>query len=317
MEKRDITGKTILKGEEIPDGKYIEILDNINKENAQIDSLYIEENNELHKLIVYDDLHELRSVSKLLIAMAMGIAIKDKLFSIDENVFKYFEKYINNQNNIQKIKKWTVKSLLTHTTGYDKTIMTSKYIRENNLEKDKLLENVLNYDINNEPNSECVYNNVEPFLISVLFKEKHNIYIEQYIDKNIFKKMDIKSYKWEKYGEYCPGCTGLYLYPDDFYKIGKLVLNDGKYENKQIIPTEWIKEMCEIKLETPNLYKKERLFPKLGIGYFIFLSRDNYIFRDGANGQYIIINKQKKLLICIMASEKDENKPTQILKNIF
>ena len=55
----------------------------------------------------------------------------------------------------------------------------------------------------------------------------------------------------------------------------------------------------------------------MGIGYYVFISRDGYIFRDGSNGQYIIVNKEKKLLITIMSSEKEMKNVTEILRNII
>lgn len=75
--------------------------------------------------------------------------------------------------------------------------------------------------------------------------------------------------------------------------------------------------MCSIKLETPSVYKHERVLPKIGIGYFTFISRDGYIFRDGSNGQYIILNKDKNLLITIMSTEKDMKNVTEILRNLI
>ena len=282
-----------------------------------IDSLYIQDKDNLNIIIDSNKLHELRSCSKLLVAMAMGIAIKNNLFSLEENIYDYLEKYITNDNNRTKIRKWTIKILLTHTTGYDKMLISNKEITEKNLDKSKLLEYVLNYDIVNEPNTTYVYNNVEPFIISVLFKEKHNIDLELYIKENIFDKLDIKEYKWEKYGEYCPGCTGLYLLPNDFHKLGMLILNDGVYNNISVVPIDWINEMIKLQIETPNLVKTDRLFPKYGAGYFTFISRDGYIFRDGTNGQYIIINKDKGLAISIMSSESDTSKVTEIFRNML
>ncbi|HIT24300.1 MAG TPA: hypothetical protein IAD45_07775 [Candidatus Faecimonas intestinavium] len=72
-----------------------------------------------------------------------------------------------------------------------------------------------------------------------------------------------------------------------------------------------------MQLETPSTYKPERVFPKIGVGYYTFISRDNYIFRDGSNGQYIIVNKEKKLLVTTMASEKDMKKITEIFRDII
>ncbi|MBR4350721.1 MAG: serine hydrolase [Bacilli bacterium] len=294
-----------------------EIMKRIDEFELSIDSLYIQSKDSLNVIINSDKLHELRSCSKLLVAMAMGIAIENNLFSLEENIYNYIEEYITNDNNREKIKKWTIRTLLTHTTGYDKMLMSNKEIVDKNLDKSKLLEYALNYDIANEPNATYTYNNVEPFIISVLFKEKYNIDLEDYIKENIFNKIEINNYSWEKYGEYCPGCTGLYLLPKDFHKLGMLILNDGVYNNVSVVPSNWINEMIKLQIKTPNLVKIERLFPKYGAGYFTFISRDGYVFRDGTNGQYIIINKNKKLVISIMSSEKDMSKITEIFRNIL
>ena len=129
--------------------------------------------------------------------------------------------------------------------------------------------------------------------------------------------MNIKEFEWDNYGNYCPASTGLYLKHTDFHKIGQLLLNNGKYNEVQIIPENWVREMSSIQLETPTAYKSERVLPKIGVGYYTFISRDGYIFRDGSNGQYIIVNKEKNLLITIMSSEKDMKKITEIFRNII
>lgn len=294
-----------------------EIMKRIDEFGLSIDSLYIQSKDSLNVIINSDKLHELRSCSKLLVAMAMGIAIENNLFSLEENIYNYIEEYITNDNNREKIRKWTIRTLLTHTTGYDKMLMSNKEIVDKNLDKSKLLEYALNYDIANEPNATYTYNNVEPFIISVLFKEKHNIDLDDYIKINIFDKIEINNYSWEKYGEYCPGCTGLYLLPKDFHKLGMLILNDGVYNNVSVVPSNWINEMIKMQIETPHMVKTERLFPKYGAGYFTFISRDGYIFRDGTNGQYIIINKEKELVISIMSSEKNMSNITEIFRNIL
>ena len=294
-----------------------EIMKRIDEFGLSIDSLYIQSKDSLNVIINSDKLHELRSCSKLLVVMAMGIAIENNLFSLEENIYNYIEEYITNDNNREKIRKWTIRTLLTHTTGYDKMLISNKEIVDKNLDKSKLLEYVLNYDIVSEPNTTYTYNNVEPFIISVLFKEKHNIDLEDYIKTNIFDKIEINNYSWERYGEYCPGCTGLYLLPKDFHKLGMLILNDGVYNDVHVVPKKWINEIIKKQIDTPHLVKPERLFPKYGAGYFTFISRDGYVFRDGTNGQYIIINKNKKLVISIMSSEKDMSKITEIFRNIL
>lgn len=292
--------------------------------SLNIDSIFIEQNGKTEKYFYKgEQLHELRSCAKLLVAMAIGIAI-DKGLSIagepldlNTKIFPTIKDIVNitNKSNIEKIKEWTIKDLLTHTTGYESQMMSERFIQD--IDKDKLLDYALNYDIPYDKGIRFAYNNVEPFILSVFFQEAFNQNLTDFINENIFKKLKILDYKWENYGKYCPGATGLYLKHSDFHKIGQLLLNDGEYNNNQIISSNWIKEMCSMKLETPSAYKSERVLPKIGIGYFTFISRDGYIFRDGSNGQYIILNKDKNLLITIMSTEKDMKNVTEILRNLI
>lgn len=285
-----------------------------------IDSIFLEKDGEVDKVFYNDEcLHELRSCSKLLIAMAIGIAINKGMFSLDTLVYPIIESavHIINKKNIEKISKWDIRTLLIHTTGYEKIIMSAKEIKEKQLDTSNIINYALNVDIPYEVGERFAYNNVEPFILSVFFQEKFGINLSEFINENIFDKLDIKEYKWDNYGKYCPGCTGLFLKHSDFHKIGKLLLNDGKYNNIQIIPEEWINEMCKMQFETPEICKKERVLPKYGVGYFTFISRDGIVFRDGSNGQNIIIDKYNNLLITIMSTEPNMKNVTEILRNLI
>ena len=307
---------------------------NIVKENVNIlskelgrlniDSIFIEQDGKLDKVFYKDEqLHELRSCSKVLVAMAIGIAIEDKMLvngiplSLDTKIFPSIKNLvkIKNKNNLLKIQTWTIKNLLTHTTGYESQMMSERYIED--VDKNELLDYALNYDIPFDVGTRFAYNNVEPFILSVFFQETFGINLKDYINEKIFKKLNIKEFEWDNYEKYCPAATGLYLKHSDFHKIGQLLLNNGRYDGKQIIPENWIVEMTSMQLETPSAYKPERVFSKMGVGYYTFISRDNYIFRDGFHGQYLIINREKKLLVTIMASEKDMKNILEIFRDII
>ena len=288
--------------------------------SLNIDSIFLEQDEQVDKVFYNDEcLHELRSCSKLLVAMAMGIAIDKGMFSLDTLIYPILKNvvYIKNKKNIEKISKWNIRTLLTHTTGYEEIIMSAKEIKEKQLDTSNIINYALNVDIPYEVGERFAYNNVEPFILSVFFQEKFRINLSEFIKENIFDKLDIKEYKWDNYGKYCPGCTGLFLKHSDFHKIGKLLLNNGKYNNIQVIPEEWINEMCKMQFETPEICKKERLLPKYGVGYFTFISRDGIVFRDGSNGQNIIIDKNKNLLITIMSTEPNMKNITEVLRNLI
>lgn len=240
--------------------------------SLEIDSIFLEQDGKTEKLFYKDEqLHELRSCAKLLVAMAIGIAIDRKMkfdnqvISLNTKIYPIIQNKVNikREINLLKIQKWTVRDLLTHTTGYESQMMSERYIE--NIDKDKLLDYALNYDIPYKVGERFAYNNAEPFILSVFFQEAFKINLADFINENIFKKIDILEYEWENYGEYCPGATGLYMKHIDFHKIGQLLLNNGKYNDEQIISEDWINEMCKLQFRI-----KSRLLSFLDKNDFFF-----------------------------------------------
>ena len=167
-----------------------------------IDSIFIEQDGKLDKIVYKDEqLHELRSCSKVLVAMAIGIAIEDKMLvngiplSLDTKIFPSIKKLvkIKNKNNLLKIQKWTIKNLLIHTTGYESQMMSERYIED--IDKNGLLDYALNYDIPFNVGTRFAYNNLEPFVLSVFFQESFGINLKDYINEKIFKRLNIEEFK--------------------------------------------------------------------------------------------------------------------------
>ncbi len=163
-------------------------------DSLNIDSIFIEQDGKMDKIFYNEEqLHELRSCAKLLVSMAIGIAIEDKMLvdgiplSLDTKIYPSIKKLVDikDQNNLLKVQKWTVKNLLTHTTGYESQMMSERYIKD--VDKNELLNYALNYDIPFEVGTRFAYNNVEPFVLSVFFQETFGVNLKDYINEKIFK----------------------------------------------------------------------------------------------------------------------------------
>ena len=292
-------------------------------ENVKIDSIMIDDNGLLSSYFYNpDSLHEMRSISKVMIALAYGIAIDRKMVVKDQPITTetYVYPILKNlttikKENVEKIKKWQIKTLLTYSTGYANQMFSEKFIKGR--DEKTFIDYVLNYDLPNNPNEKYVYNNAEIFLLSVYFQEAFGINITEFILKEIFNPLGIKKFVWKNYDKYCPGGTGLYISHNDLFKIGELILHKGYFNGKQIISKKFIEEMCSAQIITPYAIKLERVLPKTGVGYIMHISRDGYFFKDGTNGQYMIINFDKNLLITILSSEKEMKYVTEILRDII
>lgn len=296
-------------------------IDNAKKLNVCIDSIVVEQNGTVEERVVNKiDLHQLRSCGKVLIAMAYGIAINDRMkckvggdLSLETKVYPTFSKLVDKIPT--QVKEWTIKTLFTHSTGYGEMLLKASQIE--NVDKFKLLEVLFETPLKYPTDTRFTYNNVEPYLLSVYFKENFSIDISDFINQKILKPLGIEKFVWSKYGNYCAAATGLFLNYKDFHKIGKLLLNYGKYEGKQVVPENWIKEMVKGQIHCPDYYKPERLLSKLDAGYFTWISRDGIVFRDGANGQYIICDYPNNRLITIMSTQKDMNLVIECLRELI
>ena len=292
-------------------------------ENVKIDSIMIDDNGLLSSYFYNpDSLHEMRSISKVMIVLAYGIAIDRKMVVKDQPITTetYVYPILKNlttikKENVEKIKKWQIKTLLTYSTGYANQMFSEKFIKGR--DEKTFIDYVLNYDLPNNPNEKYVYNNAEIFLLSVYFQEAFGINITEFILKEIFNPLGIKKFVWKNYDKYCPGGTGLYISHNDLFKIGELILHKGYFNGKQIISKKFIEEMCSAQIITPYAIKPERVLPKTSVGYIMHISRDGYFFKDGTNGQYMIINFDKNLLITILSSEKEMKYVTEILRDII
>lgn len=238
----------------------------------------------------------------------------DEILSLNTKVYPTLSAIYKGQIP-EQVKEWTIRTLLTHTTGYEKMMFNEKHTET--LDKNNLLEVLFNTEIKYKTGEHFTYSNVEPYLLSIFFQENFDMNISDFVNERIFNPLDIKEFEWLNLGKYCAGATGLYLNYKDFHKLGLLLINNGLYQGTQVVPADWIKEMGSKQAPCPDYYKPERVLPKLSAGYHTWLSRDNILFRDGSNGQYIICDNKNNRLITIMSTQKDMSLVTECLRGLI
>jgi len=268
-------------------------------------------------------LNDLRSISKPIISLALGIAMEDGLqisgekITLDSKIFPFFQDIvkITNKENIEKLKKVTLKHVLTHTIGYANGLLFSKDIKEKN--PFALLDYVFNYDITHEPGKCFVYSNVGPYILSALIQEKLGISLSEWVKQLLFQKIGIINYEWKNYGKYCAGATGLKLSHDDLHKIGVILLNKGEYKGQRIVPKHWVESMTKVQILTPTMYDEKRVFPKYGYGFYIYICKNGNYYVDGTDGQYLIVIPEKEILITTFGHQSDMKPITECFRELL
>jgi CubicO group peptidase (beta-lactamase class C family) len=196
-------------------------------------------------------LHGVKSVSKSIISICIGIAI-DRGFikSVHQSIFDYLPDHQHlNKSGKEKI---TIEHLLTMTTGLEWVEWGSSLSSEKNdivgiwfQDKDPLTF-ILEKPLVNEPGTTFNYSGGNTIILGEIIKHATKMDLEKFSEDYLFKPLEIDSSDWSlrfKNGVIEAG-GGLDITPRDMTKIGALCLNNGTFRGKQIISKQWI-EKCK------------------------------------------------------------------------
>jgi len=201
-----------------------------------------------------DSVHQIQSQTKSIVAFLMGIAI-DKGFINSENepVSLYFPDYFNKNNELKSTV--TIRDLLTMSAGFEWEEMLTfddpKNDNMNMLRSGKWLNYALTRPMAKKPFTEFKYNSACPIIVAGIIEKATKMKFEEFAKKYLFDPLKIKKYRWLKDSTgFCHAGGGLFIKPMDMMKIGILVMNNGKWENQQLISDDWIKKATSSYIST-------------------------------------------------------------------
>lgn len=311
-----------------------------------IDSVTIIRNGYIVSDIYFDPLfsrdtkHILHSVTKSIMSALIGIAIdKGHIESVDVPVTGIFkEKNIDNSDD--RINNLTIRHLLTMQTGLrsqDSYLYQYKGLFEAQKTND-WTEYALNLPFEKDPGTRFEYSNLASFLLSALITESSGMDTLSFAKEHLFNPLGIEDVQWEKSPKGIGiGWARMWLKPHDMAKIGLLYLQKGKWENEQVISSEWIEGSIEPRSFPKKyryVYNEEgkinwglsggewtannliRPFAD-GYGYQWWLDKTGMYSAVGTGGQYIIVVPKENLVVVFtgkLNDLRDSAFPIRLLK---
>ena len=278
-----------------------------------------------------NDLHGIRSISKSVVSACIGIAINQgKIKNIDQKVFDFFKEYAAYDTGM--IKGLSIKHLLTMTSG----LKWNEEVPYDNPENSEIKMNrsadpidfILSSPMITLPGKEWRYNGGTTQLLSIIIERATGKKVDEFAKEYLFRPLGIATFEWIK----MPGtdnpaaASGLRLRSRDLLKFGILYHNKGKWNGKQIIPRDWIKQSFHTIIHRP--VSPNRAKPNGGYGYQFWTFNDTiqtqpvYIVAAVGNGdQRIYFDEKNNLLVVITAGNYNiwtiQNNSYAILKRIY
>ncbi len=247
---------------------------------------------------------DIRSAGKSVTALLLGVAIKEGLIeSLDQNIYSLFSKSKNPKIN-EDYKKITLRHVLDMSSGLDADTDDSQSAGfvGHWIGLDDWKSFLLNVPMNAEPGEKFVYADIHPLLIGLAIEEASGMSLKDYAKEKLFDPMGFEPVYWYTNSANQTGAAGnLYLTTPDFAKLGLLILNEGKWNNRQLIESSYIKEIIARKaFELPEF----PLADSYGMMWYkssrTFNGKDfNYLFASGNGGNQLIVIPDQKMVIAL------------------
>lgn len=263
-------------------------------------------------------LFDIRSISKTIMSILCMQVIENTELSLDSFVYPIIKDKIELKNikNLHNLKKIQIKHCLNHTLGFDKVLLMRQDIVD--IDPFDYLNLIVNTDIIYTPGTHYLYSNAGFYLLSCVLQ----IYLEEDLEivlqKTLFKPLNITNYKWERYGLYLAGATRLYLTSEDLMKIGKLLLQDGVYNEEALISKDSIDFIKTKSFLTPHQDTDKRLLRRYAYAHGLWLAKtEDIFFAHGTDSQMLIIIPKKKAIVMALSNHSKLNDIENILNDIM
>ena len=261
--------------------------------------------------------HHIDACTQSISSALVGIGIdKGYIKDINQPVLDFFPSRVAKNLDDNK-KSMTLENLLTMTTGlecrdpflYLQSGMYEMIIPADWRMSEDWVQFIIDLPMVEEPGTHFQYCNGAPFLISAILQEQTGMNALSFAEKHLFEPLGISEVGWPSNPQGITlGYGQLFMRPHDMAKIGYLYLNNGLWDGKQIISSQWINASTRKYIDTA-------LLP--GYGYHWWIASSGVYTAAGNKGQYIMIVPEKNLVAVFTGrlSPKDFTIPIDLLSS--
>jgi CubicO group peptidase (beta-lactamase class C family) len=260
-----------------------------------------------------DTLHDLRSITKSVTALLVGIAIDRSWFdNLDAPVFSFFPQH--DDLRTPEKDRVTLRHLLTMTSGLTwPEGAVSYYDASNVLRKMEAASDpsrfFLEQPLDAAPGTVWNYNSGGVDLLGVILQEASGRLLDQLAKEELFDPLEITDWQFEA------ASWGLRLRPRDMAKIGQLVLNHGVWQGRRIVSATWVQQMIAPQAPSTWLLGSARPY-----GYLWWLGRSfvrnrgiDWVGGIGNGGQRLYVVPTLDLVVAVTAGVYKSSAPDQNL----
>lgn len=181
--------------------------------------------------------HMLHSATKSFLAVAVGMAIHEEFFRLEDRVVSFFPEHVP-ANPSPGLLVMTVEDLLTQTSGHGMGHSGGEWRGIEGSWIAKFFET----PVEHQPGLKFVYSSATSFMLSAIVTKTTGLSARDFLEPRLFRPLGIKMLTWDAGPENVnPGGNGISCCSSDFLKLGILHLQEGVWNGQQILPKAWVR----------------------------------------------------------------------------
>jgi len=260
-----------------------------------------------------DHLHDLRSVSKSIVSLLYGIALEEgKVPDVDQPLINQFPEYADLARDPER-QRMLVSHALTMQLGtqWNENLPYSDP-RNSETAMDRADDRyrfVLDQPFATQPGERWNYNGGCTALLGHMIARGARMSIFNYAREKLFDPLGIKKVEWIKGSDGIEfAASGLRMRPRDLAKIGQMILNKGRWSDRQLVPESWLHETF-----TPRTHA----FKDIEYGYQWWLGKRSINGKPwyagfGNGGQRLVVIPSLHMVVVIMAGNYNQADAWQV-----
>ena len=253
--------------------------------------------------------HLLYSLTKSFTSIAVGLAIADGLLSLDDRVVDVLPEHVPADISEQG-RRLTVHHLLSMTAGHATDSLADAW----QLEPGDLVKGFLRLPFATTEGTRHTYDNSTTFILARMVERVTGRDLPGFLDERLFTPMGIDHAEWDRVGSGAAfGFHGLHLTTEAVAAFGELLLRDGLWGDKQLIPREWVQLATGRRIHTEGRDGADFL---CGYGYQFWISRHGF-HGQGAFGQHCVVVPSHDLVVILTSAQQEVQQLQDVLDAIW
>lgn len=235
--------------------------------------------------------HLAHSMSKTVTGMAIGLLADRNLIDIDAPVTAFFPEYRFSDKRGEQMRLW---HLLAMRSGVSLAEVGS-------VTEASWAEAFFRACLDFTPGEAFAYNSMNSYILGRIAERVSGTDLFSFVDTHIFRPLGITGAFWERGPEgFVKGGWGLYLSADAWARIGQMLLDHGRFADRQILSRQWVDQMITPHSDAPAS------MGDFHYGYHIWVGRDKReILLNGMLGQNVWILPERQIVVVMQAGNNE------------